>query len=215
MTDDVDYLIVAAIGGVVGASELLDRFRRGESAGIFKHLATWLYILLNALAGALALLLIAGLGLTTSKSSDPSVIRWSRVIIAGFGAVLILRSSAVLPGSGKVKGPGAVVQRILDAVVHRLDSTRGIEREQAIDELIVGLDYSHVRDNVVATVLRMFPQTAGEQRDEVTAAVEDADRLALGDTAKTRAILQAIIAFGGTAAVKRAVQSCETAKETA
>lgn len=210
MTDGIDYLLVAVIGAVVGGSELLERFTRDEPWRALRYGQSWVYIALNAGAGAFALLLVAGLGVSTTKSVDPEVVRWSRVIVAGFGAVIVLRSSAVLPGGDAARGPGAVLQRYLDAVVDKIDGKRALERQNSVDALAGELPYTAVRDELVPTVLRMYPKAPADRVNELNQAVSDADALSFSEALKARAVIQALIAFGETSTVERAVATVKS-----
>ena len=214
MTEVLDYAIVAAVGAAAGAAEVIDRFRRDEPQTVFREGWTWTYVILNALAGLAALLIVRGLGLSTTKSIDPEVVRWSQVVAAGFGSVLLLRSGTLLAQTGSGRGPAVVLQRFLDLVIRKLDGSRAVTREGLLDQLETGLIFEDVRDELVASVIAMFPQSDPADRESLQRATEDIDRLSLGDTYKVRRILQALLAFAGADPVERAVATLQRHRGT-
>ncbi len=121
------YLCVAAIGGVVGFAELVSRYRdepwivAGSPPGLT-------FIGANAAAALAALGLLEYYPAVFSPPADGL----SRTLLAGFGAMLVLRSKLLTlrqPGGTDVEvGPAFVVDSLLTAVNRDVDRRRAERR---------------------------------------------------------------------------------------
>jgi hypothetical protein len=133
-------LIVASLAGFVGLAELLSRYRSDPKYVLGRPLA-WVYILINALAGLGALLLIRALGWRFGQTQHVDL--W-RVLVAGFGAIAFFRSSLFVTKIGGTVvgvGPSLVLGAVLDACDRAIDR-KSAERlsEMMKPELSKGLD---------------------------------------------------------------------------
>src|SRR5262249_7596913 len=85
MPEWLDWVGAAALGALVGASELVSRYRDAPNAA----LKTWpaiFYVSINLLAS------VGALGLMVALNWPPQT-RWSRVLVAGVGAMAFFRTS--------------------------------------------------------------------------------------------------------------------------
>jgi hypothetical protein len=98
-TDLGQYCLAAALGGLVGAGELIARYR-DPPAGALATLASWIYIGVNALASTVTLWLAILLQIDFKATPDSAP--WIRALAAGFGAMAILRSSFFARQAGGV-----------------------------------------------------------------------------------------------------------------
>src|SRR5258707_15629441 len=94
---DVHLLVATLIGALVGLIQLVGRYRDAPGAA----LVTWpagLYLLINASASAVALGLIRLFGWTfgTDPSASSAAGSWAQVIVAGAGAVAVLRTAIIV-----------------------------------------------------------------------------------------------------------------------
>jgi hypothetical protein len=122
-----------AIAGSVGVAELLGRYKSSPGFSL-RRLAAWTYVLVNAGAGVLALYLVRAFGWTFNQTQHVTL--W-RILVAGFGAVALFRSSLFITKVGSTDlnvGPSLVLGALLDAC------DRAIDRESAtkISEVIAG-----------------------------------------------------------------------------
>ncbi len=137
-----DLLIVLCLGGLTGIGELLSRYR-DEPKGALVSWGAMVYIGLNALASAAALLLIWAYGWKFGMTGD-SPIRWTRVLIAGFGAMAFFRSSLFIVRVGSQDigaGPIAFLQVVLGAADREVDRVRAHARDRVIRDHLQGIDF--------------------------------------------------------------------------
>src|SRR5688572_13353618 len=89
--DNWEWLVAGLLGAVISSAEIIARYRDEPD----NALRTWpsvLYMLVNALASVGTLVLIQSFNWTFGIS-DPMLVSWSQVIVAGIGAMAILRAS--------------------------------------------------------------------------------------------------------------------------
>jgi hypothetical protein len=132
-----DFVAVAVVGGLVGISELVSRYRDEPTKALFTMPAL-LYVALNASAAILALGL--GSGLVTDPG-EPGLlgVNWSLVLGCGISAMAILRSALFVvrtDGKDLQVGLGSLVQTLLDAADRSLDRLRAEERAWTVAKLM-------------------------------------------------------------------------------
>ena len=113
-------LIVALLAGLVGAAELINRYR-SDATLVWRSPAAWIYVALNAMAGLGALLLIRAFG--WSFGATDHVWLW-QVLVAGFAAITFFRSSVFNAKIGATTvgvGPSMVLGALLDACDRQID----------------------------------------------------------------------------------------------
>jgi hypothetical protein len=132
-----DVVAVAAVGALVGISELVSRYRDEPTRALFT-MPAMLYVALNAAAALLAL----GLGSSQVPNvGEPGVlgVHWGLVLACGLGAMAILRSALFVvrtDGKDLQVGPGSLVQMLLDAADRALDRLRAEERAWTVAKLM-------------------------------------------------------------------------------
>src|SRR5260370_23934615 len=95
----LDWTVVAVVGGVVGASELISRYKDNPWAAI-KNWPAIFYIAINCAASVGALGLIHAYGWFGQS-------RWTQILMAGGSAPAFLRGSPfVVRGGGRDRGGG-------------------------------------------------------------------------------------------------------------
>ena len=136
--DWIDLSLACAIGAFVGLGELVSRYR-DEPAGAAKTSPAFFYVAINAAASLGALSLVKAFGWSFGVTGEAPV-RWTRILLAGFGAVGLFRSSffVIRVGNQDVGiGPSGVLQAMLAAADREVDRLR-----------------AHARDRVVAGVMK-------------------------------------------------------------
>lgn len=124
------WIAVAVIGGLVGMAELVTRYKDAPSAAL-RLLSAWTYIGINAAASVIALYVVRAFDWKFGGGTATQVATW-QVIVAGFSALALLRSSlfTVKVGDADVGvGPSAMLTALLGA------ADRGIDRIRAVDRL--------------------------------------------------------------------------------
>lgn len=127
-----DWLVVSSLGGAVGFSELVARYRDSPERAVSTYPAV-LYIGINAGASAAAFGIIRTFDLSFGIDSDPSgdKLRWARIITAGTTGMAVLRSSLFTIRAGDrdvAVGPGGFLQIVLDATDAAIDRNRARHR---------------------------------------------------------------------------------------
>lgn len=138
------YPLVGLIGTLVGAGELLGRYRDEPFLALAQK-ASILYLAVNAVAAMAALYLIGvfewDFGLEQASSQD--TVRVIQVLVAGFGAMALLRSSlftARIGGNDVQVGPATVLQTVLNAADAEVDREAAERRARAARKIMSEVD---------------------------------------------------------------------------
>ena len=210
-----DALAVILIGGVVGAGELVSRYKTDPLRAV-QSTPGVLYVTVNGLAGLLALtLLYAGDVRFTIDTAPPQKqaapaegkppeskvepapgtfwdadarLRFLRVLVAGFGAMALFRSSFfnVRVGDRDVPvGFNIALQVILTAVDRAVDRLQGLRRHEVVATKLlgVGLQFSQIS---IALPSYCFGLLENMTAEEQTAARAQVDKIAKNEGNKLR-----------------------------
>jgi hypothetical protein len=138
----VDGLIVFLVGASVGVGELVARYRDEPRRAILTRPAM-LYIGINGLASLFALVAILTFGWTNDAGASPQSQRLIHILLAGFGAMAVFRTSlfVVRVGTNDVGvGPVAFLQILLGATDRGVDRKRASERAEKVVRIMGDLD---------------------------------------------------------------------------
>lgn len=141
------------IGALVAAGELLGRYRAFPAAAITSMPGLG-YILLNAVAAGAAFILSAAFGwrFGLPDSAGAGTVTLARVLIAGFGAMALLRSSLFVFTQGDTTidaGPAAFLSGLRTAVDRAVDQRHA--QMLLGGDLLTGLSFA--RDHEALTLL--------------------------------------------------------------
>lgn len=210
-----DLLIVAAASGAVGGLEITERFR-DEPLKALGTLPALSYVAVNAAAGVLALLLLrlfdVQFGLTDSEEFQ----RWARVVAAGFGAVIVLRSTLFVASEGageREYGLGAFIERLLAQAEGRVRRRRGPDRADVSEKAADGLTYEGAKTALGALALGQLPTAPDSERRELAEAQATIDASPESDEVKLRLLCLAVLNFGGEKVLHRAAAQVKSAGE--
>jgi hypothetical protein len=133
----LDWAAAALLGGLVGISELVSRYKDAPAAAL-RSLPAIFYIAINAAASALALMVI---------HSNPTwfTSRWQQVLAAGISSMALFRTSlfTVRVGDRDIGvGPSSFLQIFLHAADRAVDRMRAAVRSSAVGQIMDGLDYA-------------------------------------------------------------------------
>jgi hypothetical protein len=154
MTAFVDYVSAGLLGAAFGLSELVSRYRDGPGKAI-RSTPSVTYVLINAIvaAGSLFVVKTFGWSFGTQGTSDEAKVRTVQVLVTGFAAMGLLRSSffTVRVGNQDVGiGLSAAVQAFLKAADAAVDRHRSMQRDLAVNKM------SEVRFDVAVAVLPAY-----------------------------------------------------------
>ena len=134
---DWNLVTVGGLGGAVGASELISRYKDHPASAI----RTWpaiFYIAINVLASCCALILIDTMGWFGSSYL-------TRVLMAGISAMAFFRTSLFVVRTGDRDvgiGPSGFLQIFLAAADRAVDRQRASVRSDAVTKLMKGIDFN-------------------------------------------------------------------------
>jgi hypothetical protein len=131
----LDWAAVAVLGGVVGASELISRYKDNPGAAI-RSSPSIFYIAINSAASVGSLLLMpeGWLGLS----------RLMRILVAGVSAMAFFRTSLFVVRAGDRDvgvGPSGFLQIFLTAADRAVDRRRAGARSDAVARVMKGIDF--------------------------------------------------------------------------
>ena len=175
----LDWLVVALIGALIGATEIISR-DRDEPLGALLTLPGAAYILINASAAIFALLLTRLLGWTFGAESE-AAIRWLQVIIAGFGAMALLRASffTVRVGDQEVAvGPSKFLQTILLSVDSGVDRSCARIRSKLVSKIMKDVAFEKAYQALPSycfALLQNLPQDVQDQFGRQTLLLRNAE----------------------------------------
>lgn len=137
------YAFVLMLGVGAGVAELVSRYRDAPTRVLFS-LPGLVYLALNAAAAAAALFIIDVFDWKFGVESSATATRVTQVLVAGFGALALLRSSLlnVRVGDQDVSvGPGGVLLVVLGASDRAVDRLRAEARASAVARIMAGVSF--------------------------------------------------------------------------
>jgi hypothetical protein len=157
-------LVAGGIAALVGLTEIITRYRSDPRRAV-TSLPALVYIVLNGGAGALALYLVRSFGWTFGHASNVTL--W-RILIAGFGALALFRSSLFVAKIGNTNvgvGPSAALEGLLGALDRDVDRKCALAISKEVTEAnLAGLNPQAVMSALPVLCLALmqnFP--AGDQ----------------------------------------------------
>jgi hypothetical protein len=141
--DPILYLAAGGLAAAASASELIGRFRDEPFQAVSSRPGA-LYLLVNALLGAIVLA-----ALRLAEPANTGVSALEQVLLAGFGARIILRAKLVKvrgKQGTEESGPGEAFDRLLATIRRSADRDRAAQRLKLVSSLLAGMDWIKVRD---------------------------------------------------------------------
>lgn len=182
--DWAPWFAVAAVGGIVGWTELAQRYRDRPTG----PLRTWpgnTYILVNILASLGALALVRHLDLGTGIGLPLPV---AQVLIAGAGAMAFFRSAFFtvrLRDTDLPLGPAAILQVILNASDRAYDRERAAQRSQAVARIMHDVSFDRAKQALPAYCLQLMQNVSQEEADQLGEELADLEAAAMGPRSKS------------------------------
>jgi hypothetical protein len=191
------YAVTIGLAGGAAATELISKYRDNPRR-LFGLLSFYIYVGANAGAGALALLFIhAGLVNFGPDGSDWLI----QALIAGAGALLLLRSAAVVvtDSSGREVqvGPGAAVSALLGLMDEIIKRNQARARASAVTSLMRFVDYDAAVENLPPLCLELMAKTSEGAVLRLDASVEKLKHLEAHKRAKVMMLGALMIDFCG------------------
>ena len=163
----LDWAAVAALGGVVGASELISRYKDDPVASIQSWPAIF-YILLNSAAS------VGALGLVHAGGWFPTS-RWTQILTAGVSAMAFFRTSLFVVRAGDrdvAIGPSGFLQIFLTAADKAVDRQRASARSDAVARVMKGVDFNKAVKALPPYCLALMQNVSPEDQQVLKRALE-------------------------------------------
>jgi hypothetical protein len=198
----LDWLAVAALGGIVGTSEIVSRYRDAPHAAL-RTLPSIFYIAINVAASLGALGLMDAFG--WFKESH-----WMQVLIGGISAMAFFRTSLFVVRAGDRDvgvGPSGFLQIFLAASDRAVDRIRASARSEAVGKIVEGVDYAKAFQALPPYCLALMQNLSPEDQKQLAQAVVKVDQSAAEPNVKVRLLGLELINVVGIDVLTAAVRS--------
>lgn len=205
------YVIACLVGALVGAAELASRYR-DRPASLVNAPGAWAYVLLNAAASGVALLLVRTFdwrfGATTGES-----IGAIQVLVASLSALALFRSSLLtvrIGGQDVGVGPSTLLATLLTVADRSVDRIRAKDRSGQVTKIMAGVSFPKAQAALPAFCLALMQNVQPQEQRDLAIAV---DALAAGkmtDTQRSYALGLLLMNLVGPQVLAHAVQALKT-----
>lgn len=200
-------LAVTAIGALVGAGELIVRYRDDPGQALLCGAAI-LYIGINAATSLAAYGLIQAFGWGFGQPSGTDAQHWTQVLVAGFGAMAVLRSSLFLVKVGDKDvgiGPSGVIEGLLSAADRAVDRRRGCDRSEEVRNLLAGISWEQAREELPALCLGLMQNATPSEQQVLARTVTDLEAGDLDSSVRVYLVGLGLMNLAGAGVLRGAV----------
>jgi hypothetical protein len=202
--------IVLAIGVMVGTGELVARYRDDPFKAVLS-VPAGLYVVFNAAAAisALALIRVFGWQFGLADASEEAQ-DWIQVIVAGFGAMALFRSSLFVVRIGDEDvgvGPSGFLQVMLIAADRGVDRSRAKVRAAIVTRVMKGVSYDKANAALPSTCIALMQNLSVGEQEEIKRAVSALTNADMEPGAKVLALGLLLMNYVGDSVLEEAVRS--------
>ncbi len=202
------YLGAAVFGMLVGATELVARYRDKPVAPL-ETLPGLIYIAVNGAASPMLLWL-----LRTDQISPgtPGVLgsTLSQVLLAGFGSMALFRTSIFtlrVKETNVAIGPAAVLQVILSAADRACDRLMAGPRARDVKDIMRGVAFAQAKTTLVLHCLALMQNVTADERSQLSQAVSELETSTMSDEAKAYNLGLLLMSYVGEDVLREAVEA--------
>ena len=180
---------------LVATAELMSKFR-DEPYSLFKHSATWLYLIFNGLLALSCLFLLVKTALFGVSEADYV----KAGLTAGLGSVVIMRSKFLKLTIGDKEtaiGPEIIVNVFLETLETKIDRKRGLQRKKLVEKQMSDINFFKARDYVQTVLVNALQTKSEESIDKLMTAINEIAISELDDIDKSIALGFVILDFTG------------------
>lgn len=163
----LEWAVAGLFGALIGAAEIVSQFR-DEPDDALRTLPAMSYLLFNALASLLALAIIRIFGWTMGVE-DPALTGWAQVVVAGFGAMALLRASIFTVREGERVipiGPSRFLEVVLASVKDSVDRKRAEQRGISVSDIMKDVDFQKAWVALPAYCFGLLQNLPQEEQDK-------------------------------------------------
>jgi hypothetical protein len=181
----LDFLTVALIGALVGIGELVSRYRDAP----VKALLTWsagLYVAVNLASSVVALALIRAFDWGFGQTGDAR--EMTQVLVAGFGALALFRSSLFLVRVGDQDvgvGPSSFLQILLAAADRDVDRQRARARAQLVGNVMQGVEFGKAIVALPTFCLTLMQNVPADVQEDLGSEIKELATTDMNEDVKT------------------------------
>lgn len=179
-----ELLVVATGGGVVGAGELLARYRDAPKSAL-TSIPGITYVAVNALASVGALLLIWAFGWKFHATGH--AVAAVQILVAAFGSMALFRTSLFTLRAGNEDigvGPSVVLSTILSSCDRGVDRFRASDRADSVSAQMKDVSFAAAEGALPAVALALMQNL--DAADQAALGIE-LERLRQDETTSDRA----------------------------
>ncbi|MGB9180908.1 MAG: hypothetical protein WCB68_16875 [Pyrinomonadaceae bacterium] len=209
-----DYLAVAFLGALVGAGELVSRYRDEPTRALLTRqggmIPALLYVMINSVAGLAALKLIHVFGWNFGGQETQSNTRYTQVLVASFGAMALFRSSFFtlrVGGQDMGVGPSSVLKILLDATDRAVDRRRARGRSGEVSQIMKAVSFAKASEVLPAYCIALMQNLSQEDQRQLGNQVKELGPSTMDDHFKSLLLGLAILNFVGIDVLKAAVDA--------
>jgi hypothetical protein len=182
----VDFAVVALLGALVGAGELVSRYRDAPEGALRNGPAAW-YIFINIAASVVALGLIRAFDWKFGVTSAGAALRWTRVGVAGTGAMALFRTSLFTIRAGDrdiAIGPSSFLQIFRDAADRAVDRLRAQARGDQVSKLMEGISYQKASEGLPVYCLALMQNVPDDEQKRLDDSLALLDKVEIDEQIK-------------------------------
>ena len=191
-------VLAAALGAIVGASELVSRYRDEPVQAVASN-AGLTYLTLNAVVSACAYGLLTNYAVTLVPGLAGD--RWMTAIVAGFGAMAVLRSKFFTirteKGEDVAIGPDAAVTAFLAAADRGVDRSRASRRLDLVSRRSKEVSNPAVGKEFLEISLAAFQNLSTDEKRKLTDDINALAALPYPEDLKLQAVCYLLLAVTG------------------
>lgn len=203
------YAFVLMLGVGAGVAELVSRYRDAPARVLFS-LPGLVYLVLNAAAASAALFVIDVFGWKFGVESSATAIRVTQVLVGGFGALALLRSSLlnVRVGDQDVSvGPGGVLLVVLGASDRAVDRLRAEARSSAVARIMAGVSFQKAVEALPTFCLALMQNLPREDQEALANQIKRLGDANMDDDIKSLVLGLSLMNVVGEAVLTSAVKN--------
>ena len=215
MATVIAVIAAGSIGLLVGASELLTRYRDSSSAAL-RNTAAGIYLFINAMASIAAFAVADVADWKFGTDATGNELLCLQVAVGGFGAIALFRSSLFLvhpSGTDVNVGPANILQSLLDATNREIDRSRGSERFPEVAKLMQGVRFDDAYKVLPTLVLASMQNLSEDEQEAFANQLKVLADSRLEDWAKSLTLGLTLETLVGRRVLKAAVETLKAARQ--
>jgi hypothetical protein len=204
----VDIVLVFVLGALVGAGELVSRFR-DEPTRAIASVPGLLYLTVNGLASASALVALLTLGWDPAPKSAEQT-RLLQILAAGFGAMAVFRTALFtvrVSGTDIGVGPVAFLQIMLAAIDRAVDRKRARERAERVLAIMDALTFTDLFASLPAFAFALMQNLSPDDKTAISDQVKTLATSPMPEEAKVLNLGLLLMNYVGEAVLEEAVRA--------